>query len=366
MKSNRIAAWSLALSLLVAACAGVPSTEPPPTASDDGAQQVAATVPTTTTTTTTTVAEPEAAPSPFRLEPFAGNPVLERPADTGGAMLPEVRVVDGTFHMWFTQSPDWLSVPEAIYHAVSDDGVSWTVDEEPALTGDGDGFDAFAVAEARVLREDDGTWIMYYNALDAPRPGPGAAIGRATAAGPEGPWVREDDPIVTVGPEGSWDSGFVTPSSVVRTDDGRTLLYYSGGKDIMSEPAYAGLVIIDADGALTRLEEPVLGPEEGWNEWWGWEPVVFPFDDGFGAFYSGTTLEPRESIGWAWSPDGVTWTEASDNPLLEPGDPWSTMWVVAGSVVELPDGRRLLYYSGNSDPNLPIYSIGIAEVVPAG
>jgi len=385
MTMPRLVVGALAFTLILGACSAT-STE---TSTSEGAgaqaQQVAATqtqppatttttttttAPTTTTTaaTTTTTKPPVLAiggASPYRLVAFEHNPILEKPSDKGGAMLPEVRLVDGTFHMWFTQSADWTAVPEAIYHATSKDGFTWKVDEEPALTGDGDGFDAFAVAEARVIQADDGTWVMFYNALAEPRPGPGAAIGRAVADTPEGPWRRDPEPFLVTGEPGSWDSGLVTPASVVR-HDGRILLYYSGGIDMTKPGSHmrVGLVVIDGD-AVTRRPEPVFAENAGWDAGWAWEPAVFADGDGLGAFFAGLPDKPTEAIGYASSSDGVSWTEASDNPLLEPGDPWSQTWVVPSSVVDFPDGRRMLYYSGNNSVQLPLYSIGVAEIVPA-
>jgi hypothetical protein len=302
--------------------------------------------------------------SPIRIEPYDGNPVIETPSDAGGTMLPRVVVSDDVVHMWFTQTTDWRSVPSAIYHAASTDGLTWDVDEEPALSADGDGFDAFSVASGTVVETDDG-WVMYYNAAAVPTMGPGPAVGRATAPGPDGPWTADPEPVLVTGEAGSWDSGFVTPNTAIVTDAG-IRLYYSGGVDYPAfEPMSTGVATATDATTFTRQPDPVIFGVDGWDGQLAWEAAVFPFDSGYGALYTG---DPKsltgEAIGYAWSADGVAWDKASDNPLLQPrAQAWATLDVVAGSVIEMPDGRLLLYYSGNTT-GLD-FSIGLAELVPA-
>ncbi len=45
-------------------------------------------------------------------------------------------MIDGICHLWFTQIVDWASLSEAIHHATSRDGISSTLDDEPALAGE--------------------------------------------------------------------------------------------------------------------------------------------------------------------------------------------------------------------------------------
>ena len=358
-----------ALAVVAAGCATQTS------ASDTPADVVATTAPTTTsapTTTpppaTTTTAAPEttttteaAMQSPISLEPYDGNPVIPTPTDTGGAMLPSVVVADGIVHMWFTQTADWMTEPTAIYHATSPDGLTWEVDEKPVLTADGDGFDAFSVGEGTVVETDDG-WVMYYNAAAEPTIGPGPAIGRATAPGPDGPWTADPDPVLVTGDQGSWDSGFVTPATVIVTDEG-IRLYYSGGANYPEfEPTATGLATAPDTTTFTKEPGPVIAGVKGWDGQFAWEAAVFPFDSGYGALYTG---DPKtltgEAIGYAWSADGTTWDTASDNPLLQPrAQAWASIDVVAGSVVEMPDGTMLLYYSGNVTGF--DFAIGVAEL----
>ena len=201
--------------------------------------------------------------SPFLLEPHDSNPVIERPSQDGGAMLPHVPAIDDQLHMWFTQSSDWTSIPTAIYHATSADGMDWTIDEAPALTADGNGFDAFSVGEGVVVADGE-QWVMFYNAREIPGPGPGPAIGRATAPSPAGPWTADPDPILRVG-EGAWDSGFVTPNAAI-SDDGSITIIYSGGTDYSGfEATSLGLAHAQNGVSFTKHDQPVMSGVDGWD-----------------------------------------------------------------------------------------------------
>lgn len=356
--------------LLAAGCATTVASEdvaatPSTTIASTTSKAIPVTSQPSPTTTTVAPADPEEGlNSPFRIEPNDTNPIIEKPTDQGGAMLPSVVVSDGVIHMWFTQTTDWMAVPTAIFHATSDDGLAWTVDPEPVLTGDGEGFDAFSVAEGTVVDMGD-RWIMYYNARAVPGPGPGPSIGRAVAEGPGGPWVTDPEPVLTVGDPGSWDSGFVSPNTALATEDG-IMLFYSGGTNYIElEPTATGLAMSVDSTQFTKSSEPVLSGSATWDERFSWEAAVFEYDGGYGAFYTGDpeTLT-GETIGYAWSADGVNWASATDNPLLKPRtQAWASLDVVAGSVIKTPDGRWLLFYSGNV--NMLDFSIGVAELVPA-
>lgn len=74
-----------------------------------------------------------------------------------------------------------------------------------------------------------------------------------------------------------------------------------------------------------------------------------------------------DQIGYATSPDGITWTRAAGNPILSPSahSSWDSGAVAEQGVVQV-GGTFKLYYSGIADPNTNgPYRIGLAES-PAG
>ena len=104
----------------------------------------------------------------------------------------------------------------------------------------------------------------------------------------------------------------------------------------------------------------VLKPsnESGWEERVN-RPIVIHQADGYHMWYTGQTSW-NSFIGHATSPDGVTWTRASQNPSLSPEQPWEKNAVMAPHV--LWDAKKKVYkmwYSGGDqyEPD----AIGYAE-----
>ena len=119
------------------------------------------------------------------LTPVDENPVLTIGAegvwDDVSIRFPYVLVHDDQFHMFYTAYRD-SETPQAIGYATSDDGIHWTkYESNPIFEGSNNGnFDDFGVNRPVVMVEDDGTWVMYYNAnADPGLPPLGKGIGRA-------------------------------------------------------------------------------------------------------------------------------------------------------------------------------------------
>lgn len=169
---------------------------------------------------------------------YGNNPVLElgNPGDWDGGtiVLPEAFVFSDTYYLFYTGLITAFNSAPAIGYATSTNGLTWTKQiSNPVLTGDGSGFDAYYVANAALLY-DSGIWTMYYSGQPTPPPAPsGSQIGRATAPNLSGPWTRDTNPVLTLGSNGEWDSGFIEPNTVLKTNDGY-VMYYTGGIDFFS------------------------------------------------------------------------------------------------------------------------------------
>jgi predicted GH43/DUF377 family glycosyl hydrolase len=90
----------------------------------------------------------------------------------------------------------------------------------------------------------------------------------------------------------------------------------------------------------------------------GWEddvnrPVVIRREDGYHLWYTGQA-KGRSAIGYATSPDGVTWTRNSTLPVLRPTLPWEKVAVMCPDVMWDPGARVYrMWYSGGEqyEPN---------------
>lgn len=128
----------------------------------------------------------------------------------------------------------------------------WTADAEMALTPGGqDAWDSLAVQNPSVVRIEQG-YVMYYTGYSERQ----SAIGMATSA--DGiHWTKQEDPVLTgSGEQGGWDAGLLLDPQVVLTPDGWVMLYarsYQVGKQ---HGAYG--FAVSADGVnWVRSEEPI-------------------------------------------------------------------------------------------------------------
>jgi hypothetical protein len=218
----------------------------------------------------------------------------------------------------------------AIGYAVSTDGRTFTrLAAEPILTGDGRGFDARQVSSGVPLLEGN-TWVLYYSAGGGP--GPGSAIGRATAAEPTGPWDRGSQPVLLVGSPSQWDADFTSPEGVLATAEGYGM-YYTGGTSWPESTAMIGRATSpdgitwtkyddpDTSDAPFAQSDPVLsvGSDGSWDSISVWGCTVLETRTGWEMFYTGSDgVSVR--IGYAVSPDGIHWTKREGNPILSPAD----------------------------------------------
>jgi predicted GH43/DUF377 family glycosyl hydrolase len=116
------------------------------------------------------------------------------------------------------------------------------------------------------------------------------------------------------------------------------------------------VALVESKDGIHWSEPPqsVLGPrpETGWEDDIN-RPVVIRREDGYHMWYTGQA-KGRSAIGYATSPDGITWKRRSDRPVLAPESPWEKVAVMCPDVVW--DGKAKLYkmwYSGGeqNEPN---------------
>jgi len=115
-----------------------------------------------------------------------------------------------------------------------------------------------------------------------------------------------------------------------------------------------------SDGVHWSEPQIVLLP----NESSGWEdrvnrPVVLRRPDGYHMWYTGQNRR-RSYIGYATSPDGISWNRISERPVLSPELPWEKEAVMVPHVLwDSSEQRYKMWYSGGDqyEPD----AIGYAE-----
>jgi len=237
------------------------------------------------------------------------------------------------------------------------------------------------VIEACDVFKDFETYYFYYHGVPRDRAKWGVLgyrVGLATAKCPLGPWVKYgDQPVLDLGPKGSWEDKHVASSFVLKEKPGKLVMRYSGagqsgtwgiGIATASKPegpwrkyennpiipnfGYVGGVV-KLDGTYYLYTEHPIGstspdygpislatapsPEGPWTVWnhnpvlaagppgaWddgGYSEAKVTYWDGlFHMFYGGAKeyqprILTRESIGYATSADGFHFTRYSGNPV---------------------------------------------------
>jgi len=175
-------------------------------------------------------------------------------------------------------------------------------------------------------------------------------------------WERDaSNPVMTPGPPGAWDEGFVQHSSVVFDGNEYHMWYHAqsaipGDKSIGHATSQFGIFWIK-----DTLNNPVLtkGSVGSWDEYYVFSPSVVYDGSIFHMWYSG--LDQNEiniRIGYAWSSDGVNWQKYNDpttpnppfaesDPVLIPGSPgrWDEGAVEVPAVI-LEGNSYTMWYTG--------------------
>jgi len=287
-------------------------------------------------------------PAPLNFKAYEHNPVLV-PGESGSwddllLFCPDIIFDKNVYYLFYSAYN--ISGIKAIGLATSTDGYHFNKFEgNPILEADKRGFDAYGVAQSKVIKTDTG-WVMYFNGMELAGWGIGAAIGIATASSLEGPWTKSELPLLTSGHKGEWDAEFLKLGSVLISVDQQYIMYYTGGKDYMSQDEFHIGMATSTDGInwkkyndpVTRQHpfaesDPVLktGNPREWDEAIVLAGYISKISDGFEIYYTGAkkiTLTPKTrqmtSFGYATSYDGIHWHKYRDNPFYKlEDDPFS-------------------------------------------
>lgn len=333
---------------------------------------------------------PTDAQSPHDWTEYSSNPVFGQWVGGSKAYYPKVIYDINQFstHGDKAYYKMWFGSSNGVGYAYSSDGISWTAGPNPVLGltpganhplvkynpgGFGSG------AYYKMWYEDTTVSIYLINTLRYAESSDGVN------------WTNDQPltqdsilPLVTNNPGSDWNAGSYGPCDITYNpggssslDDGnlwnnKYVFYYMGTN---GNNEYVGLAYSDNATHWKRYgNNPVLGPGAAsdwdntsvgycsvinstgiWHMWYGGGP--------------GTNL----GIGYATSPDGVSWTKHPYNPIFHVNDgiPWSdnrtyTPWVVydpanfsgAGNVCT----SYKMWYSGKSADEK--YSIGYAYITP--
>ncbi|MFC1739834.1 hypothetical protein ACFL1G_12425, partial [Planctomycetota bacterium] len=156
------------------------------------------------------------------------------------------------------------------------------------------------------IRERDATYYMWYWAPHA--------VGLATADNPLGPWKKyENNPII------DWDDeGGVYPGSVTKIDD-TFYMFVQSPVSVQDQGPFCMATASKPEGPWTKHKwNPVMTPGD-WGLWddGGYSEACARYHEGvYHCIYGGTKASKVESLGYAWSFDGMEWHKYQANPVV--------------------------------------------------
>jgi predicted GH43/DUF377 family glycosyl hydrolase len=280
-----------------------------------------------------------------------GNPIIEGslPEWDVSKWYPVVIHEDGLFKMWYG-GYNWQNLTHQIGYGVSEDGITWSLNDDPVIPSGAPGAWDRVRMPGTVLRIND-TLRMWYvgSTLDwATR-----AFGYAWAV-EENNWNVLPDPVLVKGEPGTWDD-YSIMNYCVHYDGAIYHMFYTGiGQGV--KIGYATSIDgINWDKDYEHSPVISLGENGTFYDEWVMASGLVVYNDTIRMFftgYDGTTIPPPEysyyRVGYAWSTDYVNWTvENNMEPVVDVGavGSWDERMVHVPSVI-VHDGRLKMWYTG--------------------
>jgi predicted GH43/DUF377 family glycosyl hydrolase len=308
--------------------------------------------------------------------------------DAGYVARPTV-VYDGIeYHMFYNGYND-LVFNWAVGRAISLDGIDWQKDtlNNPVLVHGSPGtWDSEDVLVSSVIY-DGSSYHMWYTGQDS-----GSVnwkIGYAFSSDGVA-WEKyndslttsllylESDPVLDVGPPGSWDDYVVKYPHVILQGD-TFKMWYSALPGIIDQSIGYATSINGIDWNKDTLNNPVLEPgtELCWDYPWVDDPCVVFDGSIYHMFYAGGWMYNHHQIGYAWSTDGIDWSKydiptttewpfAVTDPILKTGPygSWEYFWVGDPWVIlDNQTGLMKMWYTGYFNHRHIGYATGFMDPI---
>ncbi|MGD8439142.1 MAG: hypothetical protein PVG53_01305, partial [Holophagae bacterium] len=262
--------------------------------------------------------------------------------------------------MWFTGTDGEAS---GVGHATSEDGVVWTMDAaNPVLTaGEAGEWDETELWLPQVVFDGE-QFHMWYAGSDAWN----TSYRGGYATSPDGVfWTKyPGNPVMDLGPPGSWEDRHVRPGGVVF--DGETFhMWYTGWGT--GRPVQIGYAESTDGVRWARRSEPVIASGRIWYPGAPDMSLCNPSVVSDGSIYHMFYACDGNNGGYAVSDDGFTWSLHQDNPVIDlpdenvasvpvvfDGSTWHMWFTQRSSEV----GDRISYATSECCEIDPAWSIG--------
>ena len=284
-------------------------------------------------------------------------PVMEYagPGEWDAAVILQPSVIKDadTLKMWYS-GRDSITTYGTMHfgYAWSLDGIEWTRYHNNPVFSASLPWEGKDIACCAVLKDEDTLRMWYIN-------GASDRIGYATST--DGiHWDKYPEPVLHLGPQGDWDSHFIVPQTVIKTDSIFRMWYWAGPEKRSYSTHHIGLAISRdgitwkkydnplTEGSPFSASDPVLKAADypAWDQIRAYAPAVLATEDGYEMFYAGRGEREfyAQLVGHATSQDGISWTKNPKNPVIDKQPAWGE-GITNGTVLHF-DGRYHLWFSG--------------------
>lgn len=224
-------------------------------------------------------------------------------------------------------------------------GINWTKHPgNPVLTSDPVGIWDSAFTTLATVIHDGINYKMWYSGHN----GTSYRIGLATSSDGVN-WTKySGNPVLDTGGAGEWDSSNVFFPNVIF--DGTEYKMWYGGNTKIDELEVGYATSPDGINWTKYSGNPVLksGAEGTWDDLAIISPSVIYDGQIYKMWYSGDPGNSERQIGYATSPDGVNWEKYPGNPVMsQTADAWDSFSVDGPSVIF--DGIKYkMWYDGSN------------------
>jgi predicted GH43/DUF377 family glycosyl hydrolase len=156
-------------------------------------------------------------------------------------------------------------------------------------------------------------------------------------------------------PQGEWTAGRAIDAEVFPVGDRLFLYFATRDPAMKVQMVGVAGAPLTSDFSRPHwrllVDGPILRPELPWERKCIEAPTLLRRGDTLWMFYAGGYNNEPQQIGVATSRDGLTWTRFSDQPLLANGaaDAWNASESGHPGVFVDDDGRTHLFFQGNRD-----------------
>ncbi|MBM2825268.1 MAG: hypothetical protein HW402_932, partial [Dehalococcoidales bacterium] len=222
--------------------------------------------------------------------------------DASGVGAPAVIKDGSVYKMWYTGGKTDGSIKgtvPVIGYATSDDGITWTKNASPVLTGTVATWDANGVGAPSVIK-DGSVYKMWYSGgtTDDTVSGTHPAIGYATSTNGTS-WTKNASPVLQKSGQ-SWDSSGVAVASVVKVSDTLYYMWYTGATGYTLQNAGAIGQATSTNGITWVAQSaPIMQKSTTFQANGVAAPAVTRSGSSYHMWYTGIDANKNPSIGFA-------------------------------------------------------------------